>query len=319
MALSEQEAHCIDLACAHLEAQFGGHWKVIDLLDEQYASEPSPEVSVSNGSQTAAIEVKRLTGNSLQQAYTESILSLERSLVPPCGGYYTLAPPSDFHLPMGPKVVRYIRKEIERVAPTLSDGHSAAIKMPRHGHIALASEQGPFLINCLHPGPYSGPYSELWGSLKSEIQGSFLLVDEGVEHSFVTDSGREAFRTAVINACTRRLTGITGTFEWLEEWELKKVASDEDGVQVMAVTEAFDVRESVQECVEAMVEKGLAKFLKRRWADFHILVLEASTYALPLRFVKGAITNVDPTRLLGVDQVLFVDDGQVTQLYPSSP
>jgi hypothetical protein len=312
MALSDQEARCVELACAQLQKQFGGHWKVRNLLDEQYASEPSPEAIVSNGKQTAAIEVKRLTGDSLQQAHKESILSLERSLVPPCGGYFILFPPSGFQLPMGSNLMRYIKKEIGRVAPTLGDRQLGAIKIPRHGHVALAREQGPFFINCRH----DGPYSELWQSLKSQIQGSFLLVDEGIEHSFITDSGREAFHAAVINACARRLTGITGTFEWLEEWRLEKVDGDEDGVYVMSVSAARYVSESVRECVETIVEKGLAKFLRRRWADTHMLVLEVSTYA-PLQFVQGSMTNIDPTKLLAVDQVLLVDDGQVTQIYPS--
>ena len=90
MPLTHQESRCIELASEHLGTLYGGSWRVMDgpPLDDLHPSEPTPEVIVGNGRTTAAIEVKRLTGDSVFQAYKESVLSLHRSLVPSCGGYY---------------------------------------------------------------------------------------------------------------------------------------------------------------------------------------------------------------------------------------
>ena len=73
MPLSKQESHCIKLACEHLSSKFGGSWTVERLLDELYDEEPTPEVIVSNEKNTAAVEVKRLTGDSISQDYRRYI------------------------------------------------------------------------------------------------------------------------------------------------------------------------------------------------------------------------------------------------------
>lgn len=145
MPLTEQESRCIELACGHLAALYGGVWTMVGSpsLDDLYPSEPTPEVLVGNGSLTAAIEVKRLTGDSVFQAYTESIFSLHRSLVPSCGGYYWLNPPVDFRLPMELALRRQVKKEIERIAPTLAEGESGPVRIRREGHISLISASGP--------------------------------------------------------------------------------------------------------------------------------------------------------------------------------
>ena len=63
--LSDQETHCVQLTCEYLSSSVGGSWKVQSYPDELYPAEPTPEVIVTNGSVTAAIEVKRLTGDSI--------------------------------------------------------------------------------------------------------------------------------------------------------------------------------------------------------------------------------------------------------------
>ena len=122
MPLSEQERRCVELTCQYLNGTRGGRWKIDDgpTLDEQYPSQPSPEVLVHNESMTAAIEVKYLTGDSMLNEYRESIFSLRRFLVPPCGGHYTLDPCIDFRLPIrDPRFRKHLRQEIARVAPLM--------------------------------------------------------------------------------------------------------------------------------------------------------------------------------------------------------
>ena len=100
MPLSDQEIRCIKLACAHLSSTLGGNWTAESYPDELYPTEPTPEVVVTSGRVKAAIEVKRLTGDSMYQVYKESLLSNQRFLTPSCGGYYTLGPSVGFRLPM---------------------------------------------------------------------------------------------------------------------------------------------------------------------------------------------------------------------------
>ena len=70
MALTEQEIHCVTIANHYLSEKYGGEWAVERDLDELFPAEPSPEVLTTNGTKTAAIEVKRLITDA---AYIESL------------------------------------------------------------------------------------------------------------------------------------------------------------------------------------------------------------------------------------------------------
>jgi hypothetical protein len=316
MPITEQEARCIDVTCNHLATVYGGDWCLIDgpSLDDLYPSEPSPEVIVGNGCVTAAVEVKRLTGDSVFQAYKESIFSLHRSLVPSCGGYYWLNPPQDFRLPMSLTLRREVKKEIERVAPMLAVGEAGPVRIRREAHIALTSESGPPYIYCHHD--HCG---DLLRPLLDRITGQFFLVDEGLEHSFVTDEGREAFYDAVARACQTRLRGNLAPVTWYEEWELTRGDNDDDqdGVEIITVTEARDMYSSVAESVYTMLEKGQKKFTAKRWADRHVLVLETSIHA-PARLVTGVVRSLEPEELEGIDLLLLVDGDELIQCYPGA-
>jgi len=290
---------------------YGGVWSVEQNLDDLYPSKSTPEVIVANSSVTAAIEVKRLAGDSVFQAYMESVQSLERYLAPSCGGYYMLKPPSGLQLPMDLRLRKHVREEIERVAPTLAVGESGPIRVPRQGLISLSSEFGPSYISCTHLGPYSDLLRPLLDLIPT---GRFFLVDEGLEHSFVTDEGREEFYQAVVTACWIRLEGKRAPLTWCEEWKLTKLGNDESGVYVMAVTKATDMNESVTECVARMIKQGQEKF-KKRWADHHILVLQTSV-GVPARLVSAVMAGFEPEDLKEVDLILLVDKDRIVQCYP---
>ena len=316
MALSDQESRCVELTCVYLSSTFGGNWTVESYPDELYPNEPTPEVIVTNGNLTAAIEVKRLTGDSIYQLYKESLLSNEKYLVPSCGGYYTLSPPIDFRLPMDINTRRHVKREIERLAPTLQPGAAGAVRVPRWGHISLISESGPAYICCTH----HAAFSEIMKPLLDRIAGKFMLIDEGLEHSFVTDEGRVAFFDAVVAACQRRLKGDASPFSWYEEWELKRIEGDgkeddsKNGVWIIAATEARDMRESVAECIYYVLENAVEKFAVKRWAKLHLLVLEKSTFAHE-QLVNEAVSNLQPDNLQNVDFILIIDDDKVVQCY----
>jgi len=313
MPLSEQEQRCVGFTCRYLEEHYGGTWSIQQYLDDLNLSEPTPEVVVSNGEKTAAIEVKRLTGDSTYQEYIASLLSNEKFLVPSCGGSYYLCPPVDFRLPMSAKLRQFVKREIERVAPMLGLGQKGAIRIPRQGYISLIAESGPSFISCLH----GGPYSEIISRLREKITGKFMLIDEGLEHSFVTQECEAAFEEAVITACKRRLEGTIGPFSWYEEWELARIGggggeSAQDGVWIIATTDARSMQESVEQCVHVVLGKAMQKFRKRRWGDLQIIVLEASGLA-PADLAANAVETFVPGDRELVDHFLLVEDEDVNE------
>lgn len=317
MPPSEQESRCIEHACDFLTSAIGGHWIVEHYLDDLNGVEPTPEVVVTNGTITAAIEVKRMVGDWEQQAYRQSLFSNERYLVPSCGGYYQLDPPIDLRLPMDDTLRKQVKREIERVAPTLQPNEKGVLRIPRSGHISLISERKPPIIFCSHSG-----YNDLFRPLIERLEGQFMLVDEGLQHSFFTEEGKEAFYDTVASACRRRLTGDASTFSWNEEWQLARLEDDEenkddkDGVWILACTDARSVTESIEEDLKHVLSKALPKFV-RRWAQLHVLVLEENIDT-HTDFIQGTVTGLGPTQLPNVDYVLLVANGIVILCYHRS-
>jgi hypothetical protein len=320
MPLTPQERHCIALALPLLGQLYGGSWWIPDgpTLDELHESQASPECLVTNGSTSAAIEVKRLTGDSVLQAYREALLSLRRSLIPSCGGYYALNPAIDFRLPIDGWLRRLLKREIERVAPTLAPGGpTGAVLIPRRAHVAMARENGPGYLSCCHNST---------GRLVTEasplITGTFLLADqEMLEHSFVTDAGVAAFHAALADACRRCVQTGSGDVEWLEEWELWRFKDfpdddprDRDGVDLICVTEARSVDASVAEALDLMLEKALKKF-ERTWAERHVIVFDKATGLCNAERVRQALSWVTPDEVANVDLILLTDNDEVSVVW----
>ena len=311
MPLSEQERCCIEFACRDLGERYGGSWSIQQYLDDLNLPEPTPEVIVSNGERTAAVEVKRLIGDSTYQEYVASLLSNQKFLVPSCGGSYYVNPAVDFRLPMPADLRRIVKREIERVAPTLDPGQKGAIRILRQGHVSLISESGPSFISCLHGEPYSG----LMDQLKGKIAGKFMLIDKGLEHSFFTQDCKAAFEEAVAIACKKRLKGETGPFSWYEEWELARIddvgdKNAQDGVWIIATTDARSMQESTDQCVHTILSKAMQKFRKRRWADLQIIVLETSGL-VPASLAAHSVETFKPIDRELIDHFLLVEGEDV--------
>ena len=320
MPLTDQEQSCIEKACAFLATTARGTWEIKSYPTELFPQEKTPEVVVTNGTKDAAIEVKRLTGDAMSQVCRESLLSNEKYLAPPCGGYYSLEPPVDLRLPVPSQLRKHLKKQIAVVAPALKPEESGVVLVPREGRISLGSEKETSMIHCSH----STQHSELLYPVVNRIQGRYMLIDEGWEHSFFADDGRKAFQNTVVEACERRLgNGDASPFTWQEEWRLTRgkdaeTPEDEgDGVWIIAVTEAREVRDSVTECVEAVLEGAFAKFSSRKWGDVQMIVLESSTYA-PADLVIQVVNSAEPGDLATVDYVLLVDSGKLIECYPKT-
>lgn len=294
----------MNLACRYLSEHYGGDWSVQDNLDDLKLQEPTPEVIVGNGTKTAAVEVKLLIDFPCRD-YIAYLRSNEKRLKPPCGGSYYLCPALGFQLPMPVDLQRLVKREIERVAPTLSPGQKGTIRIPRQGHVSLIAESDPSAIFCLH----GGPYSDIMSRIRERISGKFMLIDEGLEHSFITQECKETFEEAVVAACKGRLEGKTGNFHWYEEWELTRSDSEdgEDGVCIIASTGARSMQASVEQCVNYSLENAIRKFRRTpRWADLHVVVLETSLGS-PASLAAGAVETFQPQDRGLINHYLIVE------------
>ncbi len=310
MPLTEQEQRCVTLTCHYLGEHYGGNWSVQENLHDLKLQEPAPEAIVGNGNKTAAVEVKRLIDFNYRD-YITYIRNNEKRLKPPCGGSYYLCPAVDFRLPMSTNLRRLVKREIERVAPTLSPGQKGAIRIPRQGHISLIADSDPPVIFCLH----GGPYPDIMSRIRDKISGKFMLVDEGLEHSFITQECKDAFVEAVVAACKRRLKGNTNDFKWYEEWELARIDNKDskDGVWIIASTGAHSMQASVDQCVHYSLENAIRKFKRTpRWADLHVVVLEASLGS-PSGLAAGAVETFQPQDRGLINHFLIVEGGNVNE------
>lgn len=145
-----------------------------------------------------------------------------------------------------------------------------------------------------------------------------MLVDEGLEHSFITQECKDAFEEAVIAACERRLEGNTGDFNWYEEWELARIDNgdgdlSQDGVWMVATTGAHSMQASVEQCVYAVLDNAVRKFRRTpRWAELQVIVLETSLMA-PADLAAGAVEAFLPQDRGLISHFLIVEGTDVNE------
>ena len=315
MALTEQERRCVHLACASLAARLGGEWLPTSgaTLDDLHPEVPSPEVIVSNGERTAAIEVKRVSHAAFDAlgSYREYLM---RRLAPEVGHFY-LMPPFGFELPIDQPLIRRLQREIRRVGPGLTPGETGYLRYERQAHVSLTRADGEGHLWCCHN--ISG--DEVFRH-SSSITGVFMLVDaDSYEHSFFTDEARRAFGASLREACERRAASGHGALTWCEEWQLLRLDDDDEPstVEVMAVA-VIDVRESVEAAVSRLVDAALVKFEQRRWADFHVLVLDKADGILDSGRIEEVCGNLDFGEPSGIDLVIWADGDMGSDMRMSS-
>jgi len=320
MSLTPQEERCIRLACEALSVSQGGAWRIPDgpTLDDLNPHTPSPEVIVeADDGRRAAIEVKRLTGDSGYRIYKESLLSLNRALVPSCGGYYFIAPPDDFRLPIDKPLRRQVARQIELVAPTLRADDKGVLRMEKSGYLVYSPNPSLCDAHCLHNGGRA-----IMQPLNQSIEGDLFLIDDGNEHSFFTDVGKAQFLDVLRSAYASKKFGSTEVLTWYEEWQIIKIDQPgedrEDGVEIIAVTAARDVRASVQECLDTVIAGALSKFGGKRWANLHVVVLEVETILMTPERSLPVIGDYSAAELSDVDLMLLVHDDDVYQAYPAA-
>ena len=304
MPLTDQELRCVMHACDYLGASRGGRWDVSPgpALEDLYRNEPVPEVEVQNGAETAAVEVKRLTGE-IWAVYRSSLLSLKQSLLPDgVQGYFTLDPWVDFRFPMSGLLKKTVQEEIARVAPGMELGEKRAICIPREATVIMQRQDGPGYVWCCHNANHPfGDFSQL-------VNGTFMLADDRTpEHQFISNNGQTEAAAVIAEACRSRVAQGNAIATWLEEWGLTYQSDAENGVWIVAVTEARDIPTAVSQCVDTMVEKAIEKFKRRRWGTRHVLVLEQFDPVMTMDRVKKVVEGFTTQDLAVLDVVLMVD------------
>lgn len=314
MSLTTQEARCVEAACRFLDGSRGGTWepRTGPTLDEQYPNESSPEIVVTNGSTTAAIEVKRLTGDGEWNDYRKYFASLQRSLAPTSGGHWTLELPDEFHLPMEESTRRLVQRQIEQLSVSMRTGDEGEVKVPRHALMSRTSEAGRSSIICLH----TGSNLPLFAEAEERISGQFMLVDtDGLEHSFVTEEAKAAFVEELVRACEQREREEQVTASWEEEWKLCRRGDGDGRVDPIIVTAAREIWKANVEAVDLVLDSALKKFRSRRWTDYHIVVLDRVGIMLEPQYLVQGVAQYDDETLSVVDIVLIVDDQSAVEAW----
>jgi hypothetical protein len=319
MRLTDQERRCIELACDHLGRTRGGSWAIPrdETLQAAHPG-PTPELVVRSERESAAVEVKRLVGDAEFLAFMEAVLSLERGLLPPGGGSFSLVPGLGQHLPLPDPLRRAVKKEIARVGPTLGPGQSGVLCVPRNARIQRLGGDGPGFIYCDHPDT-----DGLWRDLGVRFRGSFRLLDGWLgRHSFASAEGRERFLAAIGRGCAASLAEPLGfvpvTFE--EEWKLTRLEDGPQGIFVAASTRARAPRAILAECARAMLAAARAKFRGLRWADLHVVVLDEQVLGpdFPLDIpgvVREVLGGLDPDGVEDIDLVVLVHGGAAQEVW----
>ena len=309
MPPSEQEQRCAELVCEHLGQTLDGQWEPSKWLDDESPSMRSPDVLLSDGTSTMALEIKQLTDGEEFQSYSDAHRSLSGSLTPPTGGRFYLIPPLGTHLPLDRELAQRLRPRVAAAAEELVIGGSAPIPVERKAELRHVGE-GDGFITCEHLG------TEV-RSLSAVVPGNFYLVDGGgPSHKFVTEGRRRAFRRAIHRACEASMRDGTAELEWCEEWELRRVEDSSDGrsgVSVIAVA-SDDPLAAAVEAVSKAVDATKPKF-KQQWAERAALALHAGQIGgfLTMDDFENALGALDAAAVRPIDVIFLVGDGDIRE------
>ena len=318
MPLSNDEQRCVDATCVLLAHQFGGSWRVAEgeSLDDLHPNLKSPEVLIANGTLTAAVEVTELRGGSVWNEHGISWRTLQTVLQPNRQGHFLLVPSDDFRLPITKAMVRQLKKQVGVAAETLvGEGDSTVIRVPRSAVVSLANSSGPGYVYCCHDSLF-----EVLREASNGIEGTFMLVDcsQG-EHSFHTEAGRSAAAERIAEGCRQRLAGEGGRADWDEEWKLYLLDPLGSGVEILSATKAVSVPDMVSEDVTRAVRTKSQKFAAKRWADLHILVLDARFSLASADHATFALSHVPEQQLSEFDLVALAHGTNIESIWGKPP
>lgn len=152
-----------------------------------------------------------------------------------------------------------------------------------------------------------------------QIIGTYMLVDcDQWEHTFQTDTGRSEAAQRIADACNRRLSGEATTAEWDEEWALHLIDAKGSGVEILCVTDAISVPGTVGEDIRRALATKQQKFAGRRWADLHVLVMDARLSLTSTDYAALALSHVPDDQLSQFDVIGLVHGEDIAAVWEKS-
>lgn len=205
-------------------------------------------------------------------------------------------------------MVRTLRREIERLAPSMQDGNERPIEIPRQALLVIRPRDQGVILGCCH-----NDFPEILEAAQRVSNVDGLLVDQGqMEHSFVTDEAREAFIQAVVAVAE---SGQSQTITWNEEWPLTRHDGNDNGVWVLGTSGAFDVQDSVAASTERMLNQAVKKFRGKEWAPVQIIALDAASPHMTADRVRAVLSAFDADELADVNLVVLVGEGKASVVW----
>ena len=315
MPLSDAESRCIDAVCRFLDREHGGTWQLpaAASLDDAHPNLPSPEAIVTDGTRTAAIEVTELRGGETWNEYHVGLGWLRRGLQPPRPGKYYLYPAVDFRVPMKRVDVPQLQQAIAAAAEQTNEaGDVAPVLVPRSATVHVSRKTGIGYIFCSHDGGNAA------ASRAAElVEGAYWLEDDGsLEHRFLTEEGVERAALSIATACRTAANDGSATAQWFDEWELELDDPSGTGVWPVAVTDAIPASLPISQDVRKAVDAKSKKFAGQRWADLHVLALDARTPFTAAEDVATELADLNPVDLANFDLILQVDGASAERVWP---
>lgn len=304
MPPSEQEWRCVEAVCRYLRETSGDTWRIADWLDDRHVDEPSPDVLLTDGTRTLAVEVKQLTDGEAFDGYDRAQQSLYERLAPNATGVYTLIPPPLVTLPLSPTLVSQMKTRIATAAIRLQVGGSAKVSVPREATLRFVSQSDVGVVLCQHP------QSDEVRAVSPEVAGVYFLEDDGPPHQFLSDESRLSFCRAVMRASTESMRAGRATVSWFEEWDLLRhedAVEGEGGVIVTAVVTDF-LESAAMESVATAISAAKKKFKAKQWAARSAVALHAGEqqHQVSLTFYVDAITGLKAADVQPVQSVFLV-------------
>ncbi len=299
MPLTDQESRCAELLCRHLGGERGGRWRVAALFDDEYPSEPSPDMLLSNGVDEIAVEIKRLTDGEYLTAFFTKLHWLQDRLAAGVDGRFWLIPQRGVEFPLSGELVSRLIDIVPGIAASLAVGESAPVPVAqRHAVLHRLRDDGS-AIHCSH------------GAIAVDAEGVFYLDDDDLpQHRPVTDRSERAFHAELRRASAAARLHDRAEASWCEEWELRKVADGRDGgAGGVAILKGAvgDVRDAAAEAVRKAVMDARNKFSGRKWAPGAAVALHVGEagWVLDAEAFDDAVSDF-PASDVGLLDVVFV-------------
>ena len=310
MPPSDQERRCADVICDSLNEATRREWTVEAWLDDEHPNESSPDVLLTDGTESIAIEIKQLTDGNVFHEHDQYMQSLHRRLASDRDRSYFLTPAPTARLPFPRAWLPRIKRVIADSASALEVGEETVLLLPRHSTLKYYSDFTPRVVVCQHAD------DSRMHVVYPKAAGYFGLEDgDEPGHQFLSEELRAVFERELGRACDASMRDGQAEVRWHEEWTLRRLPDPPEGrggVQVLAATADF-LESAAIESVNTAIDDARKKFRSARWGDRAAVALHAGEQQseLPLSTFNAAIARLADADVRPLDAVFLVHGSNV--------